>query len=434
MTKRARHLIIVLMGLVAGLVLWLAPPPLDRPPPPVPRLAAPGAGAVQTGSAVDLLNWGRDPTPLFLVDVPKDALPNGLALSMIPFLVDWTRSVLQGAEGTVRVRNVSVGGNPTAGENLLGTVEIPLDGLTDVQWCLTPDRNAKGQDSPMGHAQLRFVFAGDAQPVVLGRDARPQRLLRPLDDLILSWEAWRPPQTRYDPIAGLSPETYALTARAYSGRTRWLGDALRGNPWRCWPLDLPDTKDAAATVLMTGLLMGDAMARRTIDAMVKNGELELPDADALTDFSPADKAEIAAALSTDALPEDPLTHLMGKAELSYQLLERSCITYSLGVIQLALLRLHEEHDLGPAPRLEILPQGIPPWVEDLAGAGTGELLGYLPGALLFVARNGQVIPGNAHRILEGAGLMQEEDDGRPVVYEYFYKDQTPYGDLRDNLM
>ncbi|WP_295888402.1 hypothetical protein [uncultured Thiohalocapsa sp.] len=433
MTKRARHLIIVLMGLVAGLILWLTPPPLDRPAPPVPRLAAPDAGAVQTGSAVDLLSWGRDPTPLFLVDVPKDALPNGLALSMVPFFVDWSRSVLSGPEGTVRVRNVSVGGNPTAGENLLGTVEIPLDGLSDVQWCLTPDRNAKGKDTAMGHAQLRFVFAGDAQPVVLGRDGRPQRLIRPLDDLVLSWEAWRPPQTRYDPIAGMSPETYALTARAYSGRTRWLGDALRGNPWHCYPLRLPETGDAAATVLMTGLLMGDALARRTIAAMAEAGELALPDAAALTDFTPADKAEIAAAFSTAALPDDPLTHLMGEAELSYQLLERSCITYSLGVIQLALLRLHAAHDLGPAPRLDILPQGIPTWMEDLADAGTGELLGYVPGALLFVARNGKVIPGNAYRILENAGLLHEQD-GQPLLYEYFFKAKTPYGDLRDNLM
>ncbi|MBK1632748.1 hypothetical protein CKO31_18755 [Thiohalocapsa halophila] len=433
MTKRAHHLIIGLVILFAGLMLWLTPPPLNTPAPPVPRLADPDSREIRARSPLDLLEWGRDPTPLFLVSVPEDVLPNGLALSMVPFFVDWERSLLDGPFAQVRLRNVSVGGNPTAGENLLGTVQIPLRGVTDVQWCLTPDRNAKGKDTAMGHAQLRFVFAEDAQPVVLGRDGRPQRLLRPLDDLVLSWEAWRPPRTRYDPIAGMDPETYALTARAYSGRTRWLGDALRGNPWRCYPLRLPATGDAAATVLMTGLLMGDALARRTVAAMVERGDLELPGAEALTDFTPADKDAVVAAFSTSALPDDPLTHLMGEAELSYQLLERSCITYSLGVIQLALLRLHAAHDLGPAPRLDIVPRDLPPWVADLATAETGELLGYLPGALLFLARNGQVIPGNAYRILDDAGLLHEQD-GLPLVYEYFFDERTPYGDLRDNLM
>ncbi|WP_295540467.1 hypothetical protein [uncultured Thiohalocapsa sp.] len=433
MTRRAQHLMIIFIGIFAGLVLWLTPPPLDTPAPPVPRLAQPDTREARERSPLDLLNWGRDPAPLFLVDVPEDALPNGLALSMVPFFVDWERSVPDGPFAQVRVRNVSVGGNPTAGENLLGTVEIPLRGVTDVQWCLTPDRNARGKDTAMGHAQLRFVFAKDARPVVLGRDGRPQRLLRALDDLVLSWEAWRPPRTRYDPVAGMNPDTYALTARAYSGRTRWLGDALRGNPWRCYPLKLPDTGDAEATLLMTGLLMGDALARRTVAAMIDDGDLELPHADALTDFSPADQAAIAAALSLSALPDDPLTHLMGKADLSYQLLERSCITYSLGVVQFALLRLHAAHDLGPAPRLGIVPRDLPPWIEDLSSADTGKLLSYLPGALLFVARNAQVIPGNAHRILDEADLLYQQD-GVPLMYEYFFRDRTPYGDLRDNLM
>lgn len=433
MTKHAQRLIVVFVALLGGVVLWLTPPPLDRPAPPVPRLAEPDAVGVRERSPLDLLDWGRDPTPLFLVDVPNDALPNGLALSMIPFFVDWDRSLLKGPNARVRVRNVSVGGNPTAGENLLGTVEIPLAGLADVQWCLTPDRNAKGRDTAMGHAQLRFVFDEDNRPVVLGRDGRPQRLLSPLDDLVLSWEAWRPPRTRYDAVAGMDPETYALTTRAYSGRTRWLGDALRGNPWRCYPLKLPETGDAAATVLMTGLLMGDALARRSVAAMAESGDLELPAPEALTDFTAADKEAIATTLSTAALPDDPLTHLMGDADLSYHLLERSCITYSLGVIQLAVLRLHADHSLGPAPRLDILPQGLPPWVENLATADTGELLGYLPGALLYVAQHRKVIPRNAYRILDDAGLLYEQD-GAPLVYEYFFQERTPYGDLRNNLM
>jgi hypothetical protein len=433
MSNRTRGLTVA-VAVVVGLLLWLTPPPkIELPTPEVPSLARPDAEDLRAVSSRALLDWGRHPTPITMIDVPRDALPNGLALSMLPFLVDWEHTVLEGAGARVRVRNVSVGGNPTAGENLLATVDVPLTGIVDAQWCLTPDRNKKGKDTAMGHAQLRFVFAADERPMVLDHDGAPLPLIEPLDDLILSWEAWRPPRTRYDPIAGMDPSTYALTARAYSGKTRWLGDALRGNPWHCYPLKLPETGDAFAAVLMTGLLAGDAIARRTLDAMVQAGELTLPNADELTDFTQADAERIRATFSTEALPDDPLTHLMGKADLSYQLLERSCITQSLGVIQLALIRLHREHDLGPAPDMHIVPQDLPAWVADLSTAGTGQLLGYLPGAVLYVMNNHQIIPGNAYRILEDAGLLFEQD-AEPLYYPYFYTDETPYGRLRDNMM
>jgi hypothetical protein len=433
MSKRTK-LVIVAVVVIAGLALWFTPPPeLTLPAPPVPRLAEPQEREVREISTLALLDWGRHPTPVFMVDVPRDALPNGLALSMLPFLVDWEHTRVEGPDANVRVRNVSVGGNPTAGENLLATVDVPLGAITDVQWCLTPDRNKKGKDTAMGHAMLRFLFAADKQPLALDNDGAPLPLVAPLDDLILSWEAWRPPQTRYDPIAGMDPSTYALTARAYSGQTRWLGDALRGNPWDCYPLKLPETDDADIAILMTGLLVGDAMARRTLDAMFKAGELPIPDAAALTAFTQADTARIKATFSTEALPADPLSHLMGKADLSYQLLERSCITQSLGVIQLALIRLYEEHGLGPAPNMRIIPQDLPDWVRNLSTAGTGQMLSYLPGAVLYVMKNHQIIPGNAYQILADADLLHQQDDG-PLYYKYFYKDQTPYGGLRDNMM
>lgn len=433
MSKRARSILLVL-GLILGIALWFTPPPeIDLPAPPVPRLTQPEQQEVRPVSSIALLDWGRHPTPVLMIDVPKDALPNGLALSMLPFLVDWSQTEIAGPDPQVRVRNVSVGGNPTVGENLLATIDVPITGIEDVQWCLTPDRNKKGKDTAMGHAQLRFVFRPDNRPVVLGEDGAPLTLVKPLDDLILSWEAWRPPRTRYDPIAGMDPSTYALTARAYSGKARWLGDALRGNPWHCYPLKLPEVGDAFAAVLMTGLLGGDAMARRTLDAMVQAGELNIPNADELTDFTQADAERIRATFSTDALPEDPLTHLMGKADLSYQLLERSCITQSLGVIQLALIRLHREHDLGPAPDMHIVPKDLPDWVANLSTAGTGEMLGYLPGAVLYVMKNHQIIPGNAYRILEDADLLYEKD-GQPLYYSYFFTEETPYGKLRDNMM
>jgi hypothetical protein len=167
--------------------------------------------------------------------------------------------------------------------------------------------------------------------------------------------------------------------------------------------------------------------------MVKDGSIRIPDPAELGRFTQDDAARIRAAFSTEALPEDPLTDLMGKADLSYQLLERSCITQSLGVIQLALIRLHKEHGLGPAPHMNIVPDDLPPWVEDLATADTGKLLGYLPGAVLYAIRHSQVIPGEAWRILGDAGLLVEQD-GKPLSYYYFYRERTPYGPLRENLM
>ncbi len=173
MSKRARSILLVL-GLILGIALWFTPPPeIDLPAPPVPRLTQPEQQEVRPVSSIALLDWGRHPTPVLMIDVPKDALPNGLALSMLPFLVDWSQTEIAGPDPQVRVRNVSVGGNPTVGENLLATIDVPIAGIADVQWCLTPDRNKKGKDTAMGHAQLRFVFRPDNRPVVLGEDGAP---------------------------------------------------------------------------------------------------------------------------------------------------------------------------------------------------------------------------------------------------------------------
>jgi hypothetical protein len=116
------------------------------------------------------------------------------------------------------------------------------------------------------------------------------------------------------------------------------------------------------------------------------------------------------------------------------LLRRSCVTQSLAAVQLALIRTHAKHGLGPPPELEIVPEDLPEWVDALATADTGTLLMRLPGALVFVARNGQVVPGNAHRILDAAGLLERDANGAPVAFYYHVESMTPYGQLRDNMM
>jgi hypothetical protein len=196
---------------------------------------------------------------------------------------------------------------------------------------------------------------------------------------------------------------------------------------------LPDVDHAVATVLLTGLLVGDAMARRVIDEMARDGSLQVLGREDLLHLDPEQIERARAVFSTSALPDDPMAALMGEADLTYQLLERSCITLSLGAIQLALMRIHRENDLGPAPRLRLVPERMPDWIYDLATADTGKLLSHLPGAVLFVTNNAQVLPSRAYRILEEAGLLQPGEDG-PVLYYYDAATGTPYGAVQDNMM
>lgn len=430
--------IIVGIGVVLALLIatayWLlhteTPRVEQRSAPLVPRLAADYPGEARVADTRALLGWAEKATPLARVNTATDTLPNGLALSMLPFLVDWQESHLDGKSPFVLVRNVNAGGNPLTGENLLATARVPLDGVAGLEWCLTPTRNRDNRDTFMGHAMLRFLFDPERRPTILGRDgAALSGALRP-DDLMLSWEAWRPAMTRYDGLKGLDPETYTLTARAYTGAQRFLTDVIRGNPWRCYPVKLPEVDDALKSTLLTALLSGDAFARRIIGRLVAEGVVE---AEGMQTLTPAQIERARQVFSAAQLPDDPLSALMGKADLSYQLLERSCITESLAMIQLALIRIHDEHDLGPAPRMQLVPDALPGWIQDLAEADHETLLAHVPGALLFVANNQQVLPINAYRILEDAGLLHEGESG-PVVYYYDKASGTPYGDIRDNLM
>ncbi len=377
-----------------------------------------------------LLDWGRATTPVTVVDMARDALQNQLAIGMAPLLVNWQRSTLEGQDPAVLVRNVLVASNPITGKHVLGTARVPIDGLRSVEWCLSPSR-INGRDTDMAHAQLRFLFAPENLPVALDAEGSPLAGVGEFDDLILSWEAWRPPQTPWNPQAGLDPQSYALSVRAYTGEQRFLADALRGNPWVCYPLALPEVPGAQRDVLMTSLLMGDAMARRIVEAMAEDGLVDVTRLDALDDQS---VAQVEAVFSSAALPEDPLSALMGEADLSYHLLLRSCVTQSLVAVQLALMRTYQEHGLGEPPQLAVVPGELPPWVGDLAQADLNKALTYVPGAMLFVARNQRVLPSRAYEILEDAGLLRYDGRGQIVSYYYHHQATTPYGSLKENLM
>jgi len=407
-------------------------PPEDAPAPLVPRLAEMPASASQLlTDARDLLNYSQQATPVLHVDTGRARLPNKLAASMMPILVDWERD--PASVRMMRVKNVNVAGNPIVGHNVLATVDVPLDGLRGAEWCLTPARNERNRDAEGGHGQLRFLFDPALRPVVLDASGGPMAGIAAVDDLIVSWEAWRPPLVRWTAMDGLDPESYALTLRVYTGAKRFLDDAIRNNPWNCYPLNLPGEREGAAELLYTGLLIGDALARRSIREMVEAGEVELTDSmlDAMT---PAATTRARQVFAESTLPEDPLVALVGGADLSYQLIRRSCVTHSLYTVQIGLDRIYGKLDLGEPPELEVLPEDLPEWVDELAYAERGDLLALLPGALLYVARNGKVLPSNAHKILAEAGLLALGQDGQPIRYYYHRSQMTPWGPIRDNMM
>jgi hypothetical protein len=87
--------------------------------------------------------------------------------------------------------------------------------------------------------------------------------------------------------------------------------------------------------------------------------------------------------------------------------------------------------------MELVPSGLPPWIQDLVTADHATLLAHVPGALLFVARNRQVLPIQAYRILEDAGLLlpnPSPDADGPLVYYYDKSSGMPYGSIKDNMM
>ncbi len=196
---------------------------------------------------------------------------------------------------------------------------------------------------------------------------------------------------------------------------------------------LPDIDGAPGEALRTALLIGDAMARRGFQTMIENGDLSLEGADEMAEIPEPELAQAASVFSMANLPTDPLTALVGKTELSYQLLERSCITESLGVLQLALDRIYDEHGLGEAPKMEILPKNLPGWINDLSTADTGTLLSHLPGAVVYAVMNPNIVPARSYHILEDAGLLEPGEDG-PLMYYYDPATGTPYGNVKDNMM
>ena len=388
-------------------------------------------------SAEDILSWIQQETPLLRAQVRHDALPGGLSLAMMPALVSWSRSRPgHQPDDFFLVHNVNVGGNPIAGTVDLATVRIPSRGVTGIEFVMVIER-VLGVDTPGGHGMIRFLFEGDARPVVLANDGQPLTNLPEMMDLVCSWEAWRPPSRQFDGQKGLDPNTYALTMRCIHGPDRFLSDGLQRRPWVCYPMKLPAVEFVGDHILQTCLLLGDALARRTFASILapragRAGGASVGPEEPPTDYGARERRAILRRLRDEQAPEDPIpSRLEGK--ISYHLLLRSCITMGLTAIDMGLDRAYREAGELRGKRLEVTPGPLPDWIDRLPHAGMTGIFELLPHALAWVAEHHRVIPAAAYKILRDARLLHRRH-GRTVFHYYDLRRRTPYGKLRSNLI
>jgi hypothetical protein len=290
-----------------------------------------------------------------------------------------------------------------------------------------------GRETPGGHAMLRFIFREDRLPIVLGADGQPFTNDSVVDDIVLSWEAWRPPLASFDPVAGLDPSTYALTPRCSVGSVRCLADAVLDRPWHCYPLILPDVENAKNELLYVSLVLADAVARQTalsiMEERIEEGRRMLED---YPDAELEDWETLAEESRRAEVPEDPIEDILN-GKIRYQLLERSCVTMALQSVDWANQRIHERAGLGEPRRIRISPKTMPAFLSALAAGKRTAALLRMPAALHWLMSNQTVIPSHAPSLLDEVGLLQREN-GQIVKRRYDNRRETPYGRIAENLI
>jgi hypothetical protein len=382
-----------------------------------------------------LLDWAAEDTPTYRVRTATDALPGGYSATMTPALVNWRMSnhrEHQDDDEYYIVRNVNLNGNPIEGVTNLCSIRVPACGAQAAEFVTVP--LGAGGIQIGGHGMVRVMFREGAQPQVLTRAGEPVPGESILQDLVFSWEAWRPPGEQFTMKKGLDPNTFGLTLRCYTGAQRFLEDALQKRDWTCYPLTLPAGQRGLNELLYVALVMGDSMARHTIARLLENarpakaGEtpVDYPDAG-------ADEVRILQqALVENRAPEDPITEVMG-GKISYQLLERSCVTMALEVVAVTAHRLTARLPAKQQIRVQVTPENIPSWMDDLADTGMAGIFVRMPHVVWWLMHNANVLPTRAHRILNDAGLL-ERDGKKAVKHHYKLFEQTPYGRLDHNLL
>jgi hypothetical protein len=82
-----------------------------------------------------LLDWSGSNVQWRRIDTRHDVLPGGLAMAMVPVLIDWRASSLGfGPENHYLARNVNLISNPINGATWLGAIRVPADAVERVEF------------------------------------------------------------------------------------------------------------------------------------------------------------------------------------------------------------------------------------------------------------------------------------------------------------
>jgi hypothetical protein len=382
--------------------------------------------------AADVLDWSRGDSPLIRVRIPRDTVPGGLSLAMAPMFVGWKKFSGLGATDHYLIHNVNVANNPVGGVLVLGTLKVWAASVKDVEFIAVTTK-VKNHDTPFGHAMLRFIFHEDRRPLILDRKGSPIANDAEVSDLIVSWEAWRPPQEQFDPVKGLDPNRYALTPRCMVGAVRYLTDSTLGRPWHCYPIRLPVVDHAHDELLYACLALADAVARQTVSQLLNHRidhQKGFP-----RDYAAAhadDWTAVAEYYKTSNLSPNPVRDVLD-GKISYHLLERSCISMALLSLDWANRRIHRRAGLPEPARVAVAPETLPSLIADLAGGDRTPMLLRVPAALQWIMLNQTVVVEKAAQMLDDVGLLQRNDDG-PLRKDWDTPRETPYGNLLDHMI
>lgn len=381
-----------------------------------------------------VIEWLNRDTPSVIVSTPEERWANGLAACMTPFMVDWANSkATESDDGYVLVQNVQVGGNPIVGVSRHATVRIPARGIERVEFVIVR-YHLSGVGKSSGHIQLRFVFKEDRRPELLTPDGELDPMQPYLDDLLISWEAWRPTNTPWKFVEGMEPDSYTLTPKMYAGSQRFLNDSLRGAVWDCYPIQLPDIEEAADMVFYCGLVMGDVLSRRLVPEMLKKDLSMISEVPLASRLTGPEVERAKARLDWDVIPDHMFKDVVEDDDLSYHSIERSCISVALFNIELAMQRLYEKYDLGERKSIACAPDKLPKWFDDLMEGRTWAATVDAAPALYWLMKNSSVLPYEAYLPLKEADMIQTDSKGKMIMYRYGHEIGTPYGKLSRNLM
>ena len=389
----------------------------------------------RTLTPAQLLKWSEDNTDIMRLRTNRDILPGGYMAAFAPALVAWADSELRGEESRIILRNVNYGGNPLERTTVLHSVRIPLDGLVAAEFMLVPI-NPSGTTH---HAEIRFIFAPDRSPELLNLAGAQTGTVATFSDLVLSWEAWRPPELKFDLKASLEGDLYGLTLRAFAGPQLYLEDSLRQRDWTAYRLQLPGGKTGLQELFKVALALGDGVARNTIARLLDQGEA------AWLAHAPAGHGESEEQVETwrqlesklrKATPAQAVVKDLPESDQTYQPLVRSCATLARYAVLLATRRLIDQgHTEGvnqdKLPDAEL--NQVEGWMKTMSNADLRRVFLSAPAALQFLSHNPQAIPARIPAELNAAGLLVRKGD-KPWETRYGRKATRPYSADGVNLV